>query len=322
MKYKIAIIGATGIVGRTLLKILQEKGLLDHKYSLYASSKSAGKLIVLGKKHIKIKLLDDNILKENFDFAIFCTREEVSKKYVKRLAKSGTKVIDFSSSYRKNFPLIVPEINANKIKGNVICNPNCSTIAGVMALYEVHKKFGLKRIIYSTYQAVSGAGKNALDDLKSGVPLKCFAYPIKNNLIPYIGTLGKNLYSKEENKMIYETKKILDDKSIQVDATCVRVPIDICHSESITFETKKRSGLNKIRDVLKHTQGVVYEDEFPLFPMPINVRGGDEVHVGRLRKDLDVPNAFHIFVVSDNLRKGAAQNGAQILEKLIERKKQ
>lgn len=320
MEYNIAIIGATGVVGRTLLRILKERNLLENNFYLYASHKSAGKKIKLSGRYIKIRLLDESIFLEKFDFAVFCTREEVSRQYVKILAKSGTQVIDFSSLYRKRYPLIVPEINEDKIKGNILCNPNCSTIAGVMALYEICRKFGLKRIIYSTYQAVSGAGKNGLDDLKGSRPLKCFDWPIKNNLIPYIGPIGENLYSKEENKMIYETKKILGDKNIKVSATCVRVPIDICHSESITFKTERHCSLNKIIETLKNTRGVILENDFPLFPMPSIVCGGDNVYVGRVRKDLDEPDTFHIFVVSDNLRKGAAQNGVQILEKLIDKK--
>lgn len=323
MKNKIAIIGASGVVGRTLLKVLEERNLLENDFYLYASKHSAGKKLKLGKKKIRVDELDQKIFAQKFDFAVFCTGEEVSKKYVKSFAEKGTTVIDFSSFYRKKYPLIVPEINSDKIKGNIICNPNCSTIAGVMALYEIHKKYGLKRVIYSTYQAVSGAGKKALDDLKRNrnCKLKSFAFPIKNNLIPYIGELKANLYTKEENKMIFETKKILGDANIKVTATCVRVPIDICHSLSINFETVKKCGAKKIAETLKNTEGVVYQDDYPNFPMPLFVRGQQEVFVGRLREDLSQKNAFNFFVVSDNLRKGAAQNGVQILEKLIENKK-
>ena len=319
---KIAIIGATGVVGRTALKVIQERKMCEHEYVLYASHKSANKRILFNGKRVKINELTKDIFEENLDFALFCTRENVSKQYVKCLAKLGVKVIDFSSFYRKRYPLIVPEINKDKINGNILCNPNCSTIAGVMALYCIHKKYGLNRIIYSTYQAVSGAGKNALDDLKNKEKkyLKSFVYPIYNNLIPYIGQIYSNGYSKEENKMIYETKKILNDKNIKITATCVRVPIDICHSESINFQTKKRCSISKIRQILQNTEGVVYLDDFPLYPMPEIVRGKDEVYVGRLRKDFSQKNSFNIFVVSDNLKKGAAQNGVQILQCLMEKK--
>ena len=322
MKHKIAIVGATGIVGRTALAIMNERNLLENEVMLYASKKSAGKTLKEGRAKYNVRELTKQIFDEHFDFALFCTKEEVSKEYVKRLAKQGTQVIDFSSLYRKKYPLIVPEINSNKIKGNMLCNPNCSTIGAVMALYEIHKKFGLKRVTYSTYQAVSGAGKVALDDLrkKRYKNLKSFQHPIWNNLIPYIGTLDEKGYSKEENKMIYETRKILADKKIKISATCVRVPIEVCHGESINFQTEKRVGLARVREVLKETRGVVYEDDFPNFPMPIATKGQDKVFVGRLRRDFSQENSFNIFVVSDNLRKGAAQNGVQILQELIKQK--
>jgi len=321
MKYKIAIVGATGVVGRTALKVMAERKLLKHDIILYASSKSAGTKIKIGEKIFTVKLLNEEIFKEKIDYALFCTKEEISKKYVKELAQKGTRVVDFSSLYRKRYPLVVPEINAKDIKGNIICNPNCSTIGALMAVYEIHKKYKIQRIIYSTYQAVSGAGKDALDDLqKPGKKLKSFAFPIKNNIIPYIGNLDKDGYSKEENKMIYETRKILHDKNIKVTATCIRVPIDVCHSESINFETKKCIGVKKIKETLKNTKGVVYQDEFPKFPMPILVKDQDKVFVGRVRKDFSKQNSFNIFVVSDNLRKGAAQNGVQILEEMIKQR--
>ena len=321
MKYKIAIVGATGVVGRTVLKIMTERKLLKNDLLLYASKKSAGRRIKIENRFFIVKELNESIFNQKVDFALFCTKEDISKQYVKLLAQKGTRVVDFSSLYRKRYPLVVPEINKNDIKGNIICNPNCSTIGAVMAIYNIHKKYGLNRIVYSTYQAVSGAGKDALDDLqKPGDQLKSFVFPIKNNMIPYIGALDENGYSKEENKMIYETRKILHDKNIKITATCVRVPIEVCHGESINFETKKRIGVKKIKKILKQTQGVVYQDEFPKFPMPILVRDQDNVFVGRLRKDFSNPNTFNIFVVSDNLRKGAAQNGVQILEEMIKQR--
>ena len=320
---RIGIVGATGVVGRTALKVLKERNLVNYTYFLYASKRSEGKKLKIGKRKVVVKELTDSIFDDKLDFALFCTNEKVSKIYVKPLSKHGTIVIDFSSLYRKKYPLIVPEINADAIKGRIICNPNCSTIAGVMALYKIHKKFGLKRVVYSTYQAVSGAGKEALDDLskRRKKKLKCFKFPIFNNLIPYIGEISKNGYSKEENKMIYETKKILRDKKIAVTSTCVRVPIDVCHSESINFETRKKCGVKKIIKVLSKANGVTYQDTFPNYPMPLMVKGEDNVFVGRLRKDFSKENAFNMFVVSDNLKKGAAQNAVQILEILLERDK-
>ena len=214
MSKNIAIVGATGVVGRKVLEVLEERGLTENTYFLFASKKSAGKKLKIGNKKLVVRELNDDIFDLNLDYALFCTSEKISEEFVKPLAKSGTVVIDFSSLFRKKYPLVVPEINAKDIRGNIICNPNCSTIAGVMALYSIHEKFGLKRVIYSTYQAVSGAGKDALEDFyqKRSKRLKSFAFPIFNNLIPYIGEIKENGYSKEENKMIYETKKILGDK--------------------------------------------------------------------------------------------------------------
>ena len=321
MKYRIAVVGATGIVGRQVLQILQEKYLEDNDYFFYASDRSCGVDLNFAETKYCVKKLDQGIYNLNLDFALFCTKESVSKEYIYNLSQNGTKVVDFSSFYRKKKPLIVPEINSCDLKGNIICNPNCSTIGGVMALYKIHEMFGLSRIVYSTYQSVSGAGKDAIEDLnnKRMNPIK-FKYPIFNNLIPYIGDIDKTGYSTEENKMIYETRKILKDRNIKVSATCVRVPIEVCHGESINFQTEKKCTISQIREVLKTTVGIKYVDEFPRFPMPCEVRGQDFVYVGRLRKDYSQKNTFNIFVVSDNLRKGAAQNGVQILQELIKNK--
>jgi len=314
---KIAIVGATGVVGRTLLKVLRERKLTRFDYTLLASKKSAGMIVKFGGRRLEVRQLTDNIFLQKFDFAFFCTSEKVSKIYVKRLAECGTIVIDFSSAYRKRFPLIVPEINAHEARGNIICNPNCSTIAGVMALYKIHEKFHIQRIIYSTYQAVSGAGKAALDDLKHKNKTTFFPFSINNNLIPYIGEIAHDGYSKEERKMIFETKKILGDSKIKITATCVRVPITIGHSLSISFQTEKRCGVTKIRDAILESEGVKLIDAFPKFAMPILARGQDEVLVSRIRKDASAVNSFNMFVVSDNLKKGSAQNAVQIFECLL-----
>ena len=321
MNYKIAIVGATGIVGRETLKILHERNIDRNEIVLYASAKSANKAIKIGNRKYVVRELNDKIFNEKLDFALFCTRENISEQYVKKLAKTGTKVVDFSSIYRKKYPLIVPEVNREVIRGNIICNPNCSTSGAVVALNNIHKKFGLDRVVYSTYQAVSGAGKGAIDDLhrKTG-ELKKFAYPIAGNIIPYIGEIDKAGYSKEENKMIYETRKILGDKTIRITATCVRVPVEISHGESINFKTKKKCTLEDIKKTLTQSEGVYVQDEYPHFPMPIDVAGQNNVFVGRIRKDASEKNSFNMFIVSDNLRKGAAQNGVQILEELIKLK--
>ncbi len=320
----IAIVGATGLVGRTVIKILNENQMFSYNYLLFASEKSKGKKLKIGDKKIMVKTLSScNFLSKKIDYALFCTDENISKKYIPLFTKNGTKVIDFSSYYRHKYPLIIPEINSNKIKGKIICNPNCSTIAGLMSLYKIHQMYGLKRIVYSTYQAVSGAGQKALDDMKTtnNKKLKKLDFVIKDNLIPYIGEIFSNGYSKEENKMIYETKKILGDKTINVTATCVRIPISVCHSESINFETKKRVSLKEIETLLNNSNGVCVFNTYKNYPMPINVRGKNFVAVGRIRKDFTNKNSFNIFVVSDNLRKGSAQNAVQILQCLLRSKK-
>lgn len=319
----IAIVGATGIVGRTAIKILEERGLEGNNFFFFASSKSAGKWLKIGKKKIRVNLLDDNIFDgKSYDFALFCTKESLSEQFIPKFLENGAKVIDFSSRYRKDFPLIVPEINPEKAVGNLICNPNCSTAAAVMALYEIHKKFGLKEIIYSTYQAVSGAGKAALDEMKilDASKLQKFAYPICDNIIPQIGNIDERGFSTEENKMIFETRKILGDEDIKISATCVRVPIKICHSISIHFETRKNASLGQIKRALAETKGVKIFNDAPAFPMPYFTKGGNDVLVGRLRQSYN-KNTFDIFVCSDNLRKGAAQNGVQILEMLMREEK-
>jgi len=321
MKHNIAIVGATGLVGQMVIKILEERGMSDNNFFFYSSGKS--NTVILNGKEREVLPLTKKILKiKKLEFALFCTGEEVSKEYVKKLAKKGVIVIDFSSYYRKEYPLIIPEINLDQAKGNILCNPNCSTTAAVMALHSIHKMFGLKRIVYSTYQAVSGAGKAGLEDLQidNVNNLKKFDSVIKNNIIPYIGEIDKDGYSHEENKMVFETKKILNDDKINITATCVRVPIENCHSISINFQTRAQATIAEIEEVLKKTEGVKVLNKPNCFPMPIDASGGDDVLVGRIRKDLSAINSFNMFVVSDNLRKGAAQNGVQILEGLIKKK--
>lgn len=322
MKKNIAIVGATGIVGRTVLKILKERKLDKNNFYLFATKKNEGTILHIGRKKYKVRTLDEDILKsEKFDYALFCTREEVSKHFVPKFLEKGTRVIDFSSLYRSKFPLIVPEINGDDAKGNLICNPNCSTAAAVMALYEIHKRLGLKEIVYSTYQAVSGAGKVAIDDMKTKKrsKLKSFKYPICDNVIPQIGSIDEKGSSTEENKMLFETRKILNDKDIKICATCVRIPIKVCHSISIHFKTRKNTNFEEIKKILLETKGVKVMDNAPDFPMPYFTKGQDDVLVGRIRESYD-KDSFDIFVCSDNLRKGAAQNGVQILELLLSQK--
>ena len=311
--YTIAIVGATGLVGREVIKILQEKNLCDHNFILFASKNSQGKIININHKEHKVQILSKyNLNKHKFDFALFCVGEDVSRCYVEALSNNGCVVIDFSSAFRDRYPLIVPEVNLQDISGNIICNPNCSTIGAVVALNEINRQFGLSRIIYSTYQAVSGAGKYGLDALKQNKKMpktNCYIY---NNVIPFVGNIDKEGYTKEENKMIFETKKIMHLTDVDITATCVRVPVDIGHSESINFTTKQKVDLQDVLKILEQAQGVSLVD----VPMPINVKGKNQVLVGRVRKD-SYENSFNMMLVVDNLRKGAAQNGVQILEALI-----
>lgn len=319
MRYNIAIVGSTGIVGRKTLQILAEQKLEDNNYFLFASSRSVGKKQKIGKNKYIVHLLSkENLTKQHFDFALFCTRENISKAYVKMLAKKGTKVIDFSSAFRKEFPLIVPEINFDDIGGsNIICNPNCSTAQSVMALNNINKKFGLTDIVFSTYQAVSGAGKNAIDDLTQTNPrkLKKLDYPIVNNVIPYIGSIDKFGYCVEENKMMFETAKILHLTNTNIIANCVRIPVKNCHLVSIVFKTYKPSSLKQLQTILSSSQGVCFAPL--LLPMPINANEQDNVVVGRLKAHKNIKNCFSLLVCGDNLRKGASLNAVQILKRLM-----
>lgn len=314
---KIAIVGATGLVGQKTIDELNRSKLKNNEFVLYAS-KNSTRSFEIGKKQYFPKKLSRGILDEKIDYALFCTSEDISMQYIPLLSKNATKCIDFSSAYRHTFPLIVPEINFNTAKGNIICNPNCSTAGAVMALYKINEKFGLKRITYSTYQAASGAGRQGLLDLKQTdeAKLKKFDTLLFDNLIPYIGSIDQNGYSTEENKMIYETKKILNNCKINISATCVRVPVSIGHSIAIEFETKKHTSVEEIKQVIKTANNVIIFDSNTAFPSPRLVRGQKNVLVGRIR-NTEHKNTFSMFVCVDNLLKGAAQNAVQILECLV-----
>ena len=321
MGYNIAIIGATGLVGRKTLEVLSNHGISEkHNLFLFASHKSAGKKIKISnnKKQIVEELNKENLAKQKWDFALFCVRENISQIYVKFLANRGVKVIDFSSAFRHKFPLVVPEINSQDISNsNIICNPNCSTAISVVTLNKIALKFGLKNIVFSTYQAVSGAGQLSLKDFKkaNAHKLKKLDYPITNNLIPYIGKIDKQGYSQEENKMIYETQKILHLQNANITATCIRVPVKNCHTISVYFETDKPCTLKQVKNLLADSLGVDFEHTIP---MPINANNMENVFVGRLKAHKTKPNCFSFVVCGDNLLKGASLNAVQILEKLIE----
>lgn len=330
-KVNIAVVGATGMVGNKMLQVLSERKLPVENYYLFASAKSAGKVInFMGKDHTVIELKEENIVDKKIDIAIFSAGGGTSRDFAPVFAKHGTVVVDNSSYWRmdKNVPLVVPEVNPQDIDwhNNIIANPNCSTIQAVVALKPLHDAFKIKRIVYSTYQAVSGAGVQGFNDLKdglNGVAPKKFPYPIANNIIPHIDVFEESGYTKEEIKMIEETKKILGDYSIKITATTARVPVFHGHSESVNVEFENPCTLEEIKNVLKNAKGVIYTDDVAnnVYPMPISCEDKDEVFVGRVRFDDTVSTGYgmNMWVVADNIRKGAATNAVQIAEVLVDR---
>lgn len=325
--YSMAVVGATGMVGSKFLQVFTERKLPIHTFYLYASAKSAGKKVMfMGKEHTIIELKPENIVDKKIDFAVFSAGGSVSKEYAPIFAANGTTVIDNSSQWRTDpeVPLVVPEVNGEAALQNhgIIANPNCSTIQAVVALKPLYDKYGIKRIVYSTYQAVSGAGVAGYNDLKEGANGKAptkFPYPIFGNVIPQIDVFLPNGYTKEEQKMIFETKKIFNDFDMKITATTVRVPVFHGHSESINIEFKKPATREGIREALENAQGVVVVDDPDnmKFPMPIFAEDTDEVYVGRIRIDDTLESGCNIWVVADNIRKGAATNTIQIAEYLM-----
>ena len=325
-KYKVAIVGSTGVVGRTVLKVLEEKNFPNCTYTLFSSSKSAGtKLEFLGQTYI-ICELQENSFDNGFNFAIFCAGGDVSRKYAPIASSKGCVVIYNSSVFRMDpqVPLVVPEVNPEKIFENkgIIANPNCSTIQAVVPLKPLDDKYGIKRIVYSTYQAVSGAGRQGILDLENGIkgePPKKFPHPIFNNCLPHIDVFMDDGYTKEEHKMINETRKILNKPNLPITATTVRVPVKNCHSESINIEFVKNFELFEVKQLLQNFPGVIVVDDISKnsYPLATDADGKDNVFVGRIRRDFSLRSGLNMWVVADNLRKGAASNAVQILEKLI-----
>ncbi|NLC95734.1 MAG: aspartate-semialdehyde dehydrogenase [Bacilli bacterium] len=319
----VAVLGATGLVGRTLVKILEERDFPISNFYLFASSKSKGKVIEFKEKEIVVEeLTRDKLLNKDFDLAFLTAGANISKTYVPLLREKGIVVIDNSSAFRmeKDVPLVVPEVNPEDIflhKG-VIANPNCSTIQSVIPIKVLADNYGLKRVVYTTYQAVSGAGMVGINDLENNTTNK-FPHPIKNNILPHIDVFLDNGYTKEEWKMMEETKKILHDEKLKVTATTVRVPIRNCHSVAINVEVEKDFNIDEVRDLFRNSKGIMLCDDVKnnIYPMPISADGKDEVFVGRIRRDETVPYGINLFVVADNIRKGAATNAVQIAEILI-----
>ena len=326
-KLNVAVVGATGMVGRTFLKVLEEEKLPVENYYLFASKRSAGQKITFMGKEYTIEELNENSFDRGIDIALFSAGGSTSEKFAPIAASKGCVVIDNSSAWRmdKEVPLVVPEVNPEAIKENkgIIANPNCSTIQAMVALKPLDDKYTIKRIVYSTYQAVSGAGLGGWNDLENGLkgeaPQK-FPHPIANNCLPHIDSFLPNGYTKEEMKMVNETRKILGDDSIKITATTVRVPVFNSHSESINVEFYNDFDLDELKNVLANAPGIIVKDdpENNVYPLALDAAGTNETYVGRIRRDESVDSGVNLWVVADNIRKGAATNAVQIAQKLIE----
>lgn len=324
---KIAVVGATGMVGNVMLEVLAERKLPITELLLVASERSVGKEMVFeGKTHTVIGL--ETAVEARPDIALFSAGGSTSLEWAPKFAAVGTTVIDNSSAWRmeQDKKLIVPEINADQLTPDdkIIANPNCSTIQMVMALAPLHKAFGIKRIVISTYQSITGTGVKAVEQLNNEMEgtsgTMAYPHPIHKNALPHCDVFLENDYTKEEMKLIHETHKILGDSSIGITATAIRIPVVGGHSESVNLEFEKPYTLDEIRRLLEETPGVVVLDnpEKNAYPMPIHAEGKDEVFVGRIRRDESVENAVNLWIVADNLRKGAATNTIQIAEYLIQ----
>lgn len=326
-KLNVAVVGATGMVGRTFLKVLEEEKLPVENYYLFASSRSAGSKVEFMGKEYTIEELTESSFDRGIDIALFSAGGSISEKFAPIAASKGCIVIDNSSAWRmdKEVPLVVPEVNPEDIKWNkgIIANPNCSTIQAMVALKPLDDKYKIKRIVYSTYQAVSGAGMGGWNDLENGLKgeaPKKFPHPIANNCLPHIDVFLPNGYTKEEMKMVHETRKILGREDIRITATTVRVPVFNSHSESINVEFEKPFDLAELVEVLKNAPGVVVQDDPAnnVYPLAINATGSNDTFIGRIRRDESVESGVNLWVVADNIRKGAAANAVQIAKKVIE----
>lgn len=328
-KVNIGIVGATGMVGRTFLKVMEERNFPVDNLYLFASEKSKGQKLVFNDKEYEVEELNEKSFDKPLDILLFSAGGEISKKYAPIAKSKGIVVVDNSSAWRmdENVPLVVPEVNPEDIKWNkgIISNPNCSTIQCVVPLKPLHEAFKIKRIIFSTYQAVSGSGIGGLMDLENGLKSlepKKYPHPIAFNCLPHIDEFTDNGYTKEEIKMIEETKKILHDDKIKITSTTVRVPVRYGHCVSANIEFEKQFEISEIYNTLKTSKGIIVLDDVKnnIYPMPIEVEGKDEVYVGRIRRDFSVDNGINLWIVADNIRKGAATNTVQIAELLTKNK--
>ncbi|MDY3369353.1 aspartate-semialdehyde dehydrogenase [Zhenhengia yiwuensis] len=326
-KINLAVVGATGMVGRTFLKVLEEKNLPIENFYVFASARSAGSTLTFNGKEYTVLELNENSFKDyQIDIALFSAGGGTSLKYAPIAAESGCIVIDNSSAWRMDpsVPLVVPEVNPEDIRNHqgIIANPNCSTIQAVVALKPLHEYYGIKRIVYTTFQAVSGAGMGGWSDLEEGLKgqaPKKFPHPIANNCLPHIDVFLENGYTKEEMKMVEETRKILHDDTLRITATTVRVPVFNSHSESINVELNKPFEIDELINRLSASEGIIVQDDLAnnIYPLAINATGHDEVFVGRIRRDESLEHGINLWVVADNIRKGAASNAVQIAEWII-----
>ena len=325
--YNVAVVGATGMVGQKMLQVLEEMKFPVNNLYPMASARSKGKTVKYGGKEYVVEELCDEAFDKDIDIALFSAGGSTSDRFAPAAAKRGVIVIDNSSAWRMDpeVPLVVPEVNPEDLRGhkNIIANPNCSTIQAMVALKPIYDKYGIDRIVYSTYQAVSGSGVKGYKDLEEGVKgaeNQFYPHPIAYNCLPHIDDFLDNGYTKEEMKMVNETHKIMHDDNIRVTATTVRVPVYYGHSESINVETKKPFEIEDVKALFKDAPGCVLRDDPAnnVYPLAREAEGTNDVYIGRIRRDFSIDNGINFWCVADNIRKGAAANAVQIAFALIE----
>lgn len=331
MGIRVAILGITGLVGQTMLSILEEKNLPLDELAVFASARSAGTKLMFKGQELEVgELTEEAIRQGKYDYILSALDSDISKVFSPIAASVGSVVIDNSSCFRmtEGIPLVVPEVNGKDALDNdgIIANPNCSTIQSVVALVPIFENFGIKRIVYNTYQAVSGSGVNGIKDLEDGIKGEAnsfYPHQIAYNVLPHIDDFLETGYTKEEMKMIDETRKMFHKPSLPITATTVRVPVRGAHSISINVETEKPVDLDQLRQLYRDTEGIVLQDDVKnnVYPLALETEGKDEVFVGRIRKDNSIENGINLWCTADNIRKGAALNAIQILEYILKNSK-
>lgn len=329
-KINLAVVGVSGMVGRTFLKVLEDRDFPFDNLYCFASKRSAGQKVTCKGKEYTIEELTPESFDRDIDIALFSAGGDISKEFAPIAASKGVIVVDNSSAWRMDptVPLVVPEVNPEALENhnNIIANPNCSTIQAVVALKPLYDKYGIKRIVYSTYQAVSGSGVKGYKDLEEGLKgndlMGCYPHPIAGNCLPHIDVFLENGYTKEEMKMVNETRKILNDQDLKITATAVRVPVFYSHSESINVELEKDfKDIAEIKELLGNAEGLILKDDVEnnVYPLAKEAADTDPVYVGRIRRDESLDSGLNLWVVADNIRKGAATNTIQIAETLIKK---